>query len=63
MSIRLIALELYGLHRQVEDLEKKIARASYKEQVRLKDDLRKLKAEYNRMRKVLDGQKDSPPQR
>ena len=61
MSIRLIAQELYRLHREVKKLEEKIARSAYPEQERLKDQLRKLKAEYNRMRKILDGQKDSRP--
>jgi hypothetical protein len=62
MSIRLIAKELYRLHREVEKLEETIARSSYLEQEKLKDRLRKLKAEYNRMRRILDGQKDAPPE-
>jgi hypothetical protein len=62
MSIRLIAKELYRLHREVETLEEKIARSSYPEQEKLKDRLRRLKAEYNRMRRILDGQKDAPPE-
>lgn len=58
MSIRLIALELYRLHREVEALKDKISHAPYREQVRLKDQLRKVRAEYDRMRKIMDGQKD-----
>lgn len=60
MSIRLIAQALYRLHREVEQLEEKISQVPYREQVPLKDQLRKLKAEYNRMRNIMDGQKDAP---
>ncbi|MBW1860131.1 MAG: hypothetical protein JRI70_08685 [Deltaproteobacteria bacterium] len=46
MPIRMIAKELYELLREVEKLEER---------------LRKLKAERNRMRKILDGEKVPPP--
>lgn len=63
MSIRLIAQELYRLHREVESLEEKISQTPYKEQLQLKDQLRKLRAEYDCMRKIMDGQKDDPSSR
>jgi hypothetical protein len=58
MSIRLIAQELYRLYREIETLEEKITRAAYRDQVQLKDQLRKVRAEYQRMRKIMDGQKE-----
>jgi len=63
MSIRLIAQELYRLYREIEILEENIARATYSDRVKLKDQLRKLRAEYHRMRKIMDGQKDAPSSR
>lgn len=59
MSIRLIARDLYQLIRQVEALEKRIDLTPYENQGEMKDQLRKLLAERNRMRKILDGCKDS----
>lgn len=59
MSIRLIAQELYRLYREIETLEEKITRAAYRDQVQLKDQLRKVRAEYQRMRKIMDGQKET----
>ena len=58
MSIRLIAKDLYQLIRQVESLEKKIDRTPYEKQADMKDELRKLRAEKNRMQRVLEGCKD-----
>lgn len=58
MSIRLIAKDLYQLIRDVERLEKKIDITPYEDQSDMKDRLRKLRAERNRMRKVLEGCKD-----
>jgi len=61
MSIRMIAKELYHLLQEVEKLEAQIKSAPFHEQERMKDHLRKLKAERNRMRKALDGEKAPPP--
>lgn len=58
MSIRLIAKDLYQLILEVEALEKKIDHTPYENQGEMKDQLRKLLAERNRMRKVLEGCKD-----
>jgi hypothetical protein len=57
MSIRLIARELYRLQAEVEKIEKKIAVSAAENSVDLKEQLRKLKAERDRMRRALDGQK------
>ena len=61
MSIRMIAKEHYHLLQQVEKLEAEIASAPLHEREALRDRLRKLKAERNRMRKILDGEKAPPP--
>ncbi|MGD2272837.1 MAG: hypothetical protein PVI06_20745 [Desulfobacterales bacterium] len=58
MSIRMIAKELYLLHRKVETLEQQIENSPPQDRDELEDRLRKLKAERNRMREALDGMKD-----
>ena len=63
MSIRLLAKDLYRLVREVEELEKQIAVASFKEKTALNDRLRRLKAERNRLRNALEGRKESSPKR
>jgi hypothetical protein len=57
MSIRLIAKELYRFQQEVEQLEKELARAPAEQYERLHDQLRKKRAERNRMRRALDGSK------
>lgn len=66
MSIRLLAQEIYTLHRQVEALENKLKIAPPDKKDLLNDELRKLKAEKNRMRQALDGtidRKSTPKKR
>ncbi|HKI48471.1 MAG TPA: hypothetical protein VKA69_04040 [Desulfobacteria bacterium] len=58
MSIRLIAKDLYELIRKVENLEREIDDTPYENRSGMKDQLRKLRAEKNHMRKVLEGCKD-----
>jgi len=58
MGIRLIAKDLYQLIREVERLEKQIDHTPYEKHAGLKEQLRKLRAERNHMRKVLEGCKD-----
>ena len=58
MSIQLIARELYKILRKVDDLEKDLAAATDDRKAAIADNLRKLRAEYNRMRAVLDGHID-----
>lgn len=57
MSIRLIAVALYDLIKEVEALEKRIAQAPPERKEALKASLRKIKAERNRMRNMLEGHK------
>ncbi|MFC1811653.1 hypothetical protein ACFL03_03080 [Thermodesulfobacteriota bacterium] len=57
MSIRMIASELYQFIQKVEKLEKKIQDAPLEKQDELKDQLRKVRAERDRMRRALDGEK------
>lgn len=60
MSIRLIAKDLYRLIREVSELEKQIDDAPLERQEALTDELRKVKAERDHLRRVLDGSKESP---
>lgn len=57
MSIRLIAMELYRLIKDVEILGKKIEKAPFEKKEALIAQLRKIKAERDRMRRMLDGEK------
>ena len=61
MGIRLIAKDLYQLIREVERLEKQIDHTPYEKHAgNMKEQAsRKLRAERNHMRKVLEGCKDS----
>jgi len=61
VPIRMIAKELYELLREVERLEAEIEAATLHEREALRERLRKLKSERNRMRKILDGEKVAPP--
>lgn len=58
MSIKMIARELYLLLREVEKTEKELKSAPIEKHQEIKDKLRKIKAERNRMRAILDGKKD-----
>jgi hypothetical protein len=60
MSIRLIARDLYRLIREVSELEKQIDDAPLERQEALTDELRKAKFERDRLRRFLDGSKESP---
>jgi len=61
MSIRMIAKELYHLQQEVEKLEAQIDSAQSHEREAMADRLRRLKAEWKRMRKALNGEKVPPP--
>lgn len=63
MSIRMIAKELYHLQQEVEKLEAEIESAPFHEREAMEERLRKLKAERDRMRKILNGGKVPPPVR
>jgi mRNA-degrading endonuclease RelE of RelBE toxin-antitoxin system len=54
----MIAQELYRTIRMVESVEKELETVPFEKQEAIKDKLRKLKAERDRMRAVLDGKKE-----
>ena len=58
MPIKMIARELYILLREVEKTEKELKKAPMEKQLYIKDKLRKIKAERNRMRAILEGKKN-----
>ncbi|MBW1799041.1 MAG: hypothetical protein JRJ21_11770 [Deltaproteobacteria bacterium] len=60
MSIRIIARDLYRLRQEVERLEQQVESSSREKMDELKDRLRKVRAEQNRMRRILDGAKEPP---
>jgi CHASE3 domain sensor protein len=60
MSIRLLAKELYRLQQQVEKLEKELEDAPLDRHEHLQERLRSVRAERDHLRRVLDGQKDTP---
>ena len=57
MPIRMIAKELYEAIKVVEEIEKQIENAPFEKQQALKDQLRRAKAERNRIRNILEGKK------
>lgn len=63
MSIRMIAKELYLLQQEVDDLERNLSSASAEEKQELEERLRKVRAERDRMRGMLEGNKDPSPYR
>jgi hypothetical protein len=53
----MIAKDLYQLIREVKNIEKQIKDTPAEKQEELKDQLRKVRAERDRMRRMLDGEK------
>jgi hypothetical protein len=58
MSIRLIAKDLYFLKQEVERLEKQVKSAHFEKLEELEAQLRKVRAERDRMQGILDGAKE-----
>ena len=58
MPIRMIAQELYRLIQEVERLERELKDVPFEKQAKIKDQLRKIKAEKNRMHAILEGKKE-----
>jgi hypothetical protein len=58
MPIRMIAQELYRLLQNVEKVENQLKNAPFEKHEEIKDQLRKLKAERNRVRAILEGKKE-----
>jgi hypothetical protein len=57
MSIRLIAQELYRLHRVVAALEAQLTTAPLPEKERLVTELRRARSDYRRVQQALEGHK------
>jgi ElaB/YqjD/DUF883 family membrane-anchored ribosome-binding protein len=58
MSIRMVAQELYRVLQEVEKIEKQFKNAPTEKQEEIRDKLRKIKAERNRIRAALEGRID-----
>ena len=58
MPIRMIAQELYRLIQEVERLEKELKGLPFEKQAKVKDQLRKTKAERDRVHAILEGKKE-----
>jgi hypothetical protein len=58
MSIRLIAKDLYFLQQEVERLEKQVGSVPFEKREELEAQLRKVKAERDRMQGILNGSKE-----
>jgi hypothetical protein len=57
----MIAKELYQLQQEVEKLEMEMASAPLDQREALREKLRKAKADRDRMRRILDGEKEPSP--
>jgi hypothetical protein len=58
MSIQMLAQELYRLLQEVEKIENQLENAPAEKKEKIKDKLRKISAERNRIRAALDGRID-----
>jgi len=60
MSIRMVAVELYRVMKQIEEFEEKLDSLSTgsKERLELDRELKKARAEKDRLKKMLEGAKD-----
>jgi hypothetical protein len=63
MSIRLIAKDLYRLQKEVDRLEQELKAAPTEKKVELEERLRKVRAERNRLRGMLEANKEPAPYR
>ena len=61
MYIRMIAEELYRLEQEVESLEEEIRSAPPEGREAMRERLRRVKADRDRMRRALDGAKEPAP--
>jgi len=59
MSIKALALELYRARQKVDMIEKELELQSGKEQETLKNALKTAQKEWQMLRKMLDGRKES----
>lgn len=63
MSIRELARELYRLQLEVEGLEERLKRTPPSERDVMEDRLRRVRAERDRLSKILQSKKEPPPYR
>lgn len=63
MSVRMIARDLYRLQREVDRLESELKACPADNRERLEEDLRRTKAERDRVKGMLEGTKETPPYR
>ena len=61
MSIRMVAVELYRVMKQIEELEKRLEslKPGIPEREDIEDRLRVARAEHARLKKMFEGAKDS----
>jgi hypothetical protein len=59
MSIKALALELYRARQKVDMIQKEIELKSGKERETLKNELKTAQKEWQMLRKMLDGRKES----
>jgi ribosomal protein L32E len=60
MSIRMIARDLYRLQQEVERVEAEMKGAGSQRRQELEEELRKIKAERDKVRRMLEGVKEPP---
>jgi hypothetical protein len=63
MSIQMIARDLYRLQQEVERLESQVKACPPAKREELEDELRKTKAEKDRVKRMLEGSKEESPYR
>jgi len=63
MSIRMIAKEFYMLQQEVDSLEKDLNSASQERKVELEEQLQRARSERDRMKRMLEGNKEPSPYR
>lgn len=63
MSVRMIARDLYRLQQEVDRLESQLKACPAAKREEVEDELRKAKAERDRVKRMLEGTKEDPPYR
>ena len=63
MSVRMIARDLYRLRQEVDRLESQLKAGPAAKRADLEDQLRKARAERERVKRLLEGSKEEPPYR
>ena len=63
MSLRMIARDLYRLQQEVDRLERQLKDCPPAGREALEDQLRKARAERDRVKRMLEGTKEEPPYR